>query len=68
MEEVEKGRQTGGVFEGSKDWSLFMGWMWRYGYNSNRGALGTLATSSMVKCCVICWAGDGGGEARICIG
>lgn len=27
MEEVERSGQTGSVFEGSKDWSLLMGWI-----------------------------------------
>lgn len=68
MEEVERSGQTGSVLEGSKDWSLLMGWIWRCGYNSNQGDLGTLVTSSMVKCCVIYWAGDRGREARVCTG
>lgn len=68
MEEVEKSGQTGSVLEGSKDWSLLMGWIWRCGYNSNQGDLGTLATSSTVKCCVIYWAGDRGREAMVCTG
>lgn len=40
MEEVVRSGQAGGVFEGSKDWFLLTGWMWRYRYNSNQGDLG----------------------------